>query len=81
MATYSIPHFAKIHKNTYTNTTNLRGLLAIRKNIGQNFLLQKVEAGVDIDATIVSNRIVTDTFMRVEKWRGGQGTKKRRKHT
>ena len=42
--------------------TNLSELLAIRENIGQNFLLQKVETGVDIDATIVSNRIVTERY-------------------
>ena len=36
----------------------LRRLLAIGKDGGQNLLLQKIETGLDIDATIVRNRVV-----------------------
>lgn len=62
----NLPHYKPITnaiealKKIASIPTNLSGLLAIRENIRQNFLLQKVETSVDIDATIVSNRIVTE---------------------
>ena len=50
--------------------TYLRGLLAVGEDVGQNLLLQKIEAGVDIDTTIVSDRIVTARNEIFESWIG-----------
>jgi hypothetical protein len=50
----------------------LRRLLAVGKDGGQNLLLQKIETGLDIDATIVRNRVVAASEEAIEiersKW-------------
>jgi hypothetical protein len=44
----------------------LRWLLAVRKDGGQNLLLQEIETGLDIDAAIVRDGIVADSEETIE---------------